>query len=125
MHNYSNVFQRFEEEKARKEEKKARALRKETRALNKMKTASSGRPRGKGKAKAKSPRKQAKQGGVRKKCQILWSSIMIVIILAVMPQRKTVVFARGAAEFMPMMIKQQKTSGWVAIPVIDGITMTV
>ena len=35
------------------------------------------------------------------------------------------VFATGAAEFMPMMIKQQKTSGWVAIPVIDGITMTV
>ena len=54
-----DVFQRFEEEETRKEEeKKARALRKEIRA---QRTTTYDRAHGKGKAKAKLPRKQAKQ----------------------------------------------------------------
>ena len=60
--------------------------------------------------------------GGRKKYQ---SSIMIVILLAVIPQRKTMVFVRSVVEFMPMMIKEQKKSGLVVTPVIDGITLTV
>ena len=112
-----DVFQRFEEEETRKEEeKKTQALRKEIRELPLLTELM-----GKEKLKLSCLENKLNNGG-RKKYQ---SSIMIVILLAVIPQRKTMVFVRSVVEFMPMMIKEQKKSGWVVTPVIDGITLTV